>query len=300
MLYMTTNNSYKVLATTVLSVLAVVFLAGSDVYGQGKSNTAPGQAKKETTSTQTQTTEQKEKNVNEKKLAVQEQEVVVGSVETIKGNTFQVEEKKGNKQVLTVDPKTEFVGKDNKPVKIGAIKVKDVLALIGSTEETDSTTAAKFKVKKVFVQEASESAQMKRRAVQGIITSIADGVITLAHQIQQDRTYTILFNEETYIKAKEASESATMATLTVGLRIAAVGDIDENGTILAKRIHVIPGKATGVFKKQPVTTPVSADDATPSADVNPTASASANPTIILTSTPVPTLPDETPTPIEPI
>ena len=89
-------------------------------------------------------------------------------------------------------------------------------------------------------------------------------------------------------------EGATLADLSLGLRIAAVGDLNEEGLLVAKRIHVIPGKATGIFEKQPFTAPEATGTATPSA--TPTATGSATTPIpteitptVATSSPTPSL-----------
>lgn len=274
-------NNHKI-ATFIITVLSFVLIAAvhGAVYGQGKSN-APGQAKKESQTTQTS---QKTNKGQEKK-----NEVVVGSVDKVTGNTIQMAEKKGNKQELTIDSETKVVGKDNKPVKLGAIKVKDIIALVGSPEGDAATKSGNIKVKKVFVQEASMSATMKRRAVQGVITNIAGSVLTVAHQIHRDRVYTVTVLDTTNISSKEASGSASLSLLAVGQRIVAVGDLDEQGGILAKQIHIIPGKATGIFERLPVSTPSASItpeiSSTPSATPVITATVSATPTEGITATP---------------
>lgn len=284
-------NKYLRATAMLITLVAVFFVTGKDALGQGKQN-APGQTKKENQSGENQGSQQKENKDNQGNSKKQEDQVIVGSVDDVSGNTIQVEEKKGKKQEVTIDKQTKVVGQDNKQAKLGAIKLKDIIAAIGTEEGQTATQTGKFKVKKLFVQEATASAQMKRRAVQGMIMDISGSIVTLSHQIQEALLYTIIVNDETVIKTKEASESGTLASLAVGQRIVAVGDLSETGGILAKRIHVIPGKATGIFKKQPVATPsaviTSIITATPSAA--PTSSATPS------TTPTSTLPEESPTP----
>ncbi|MBI4137321.1 hypothetical protein HY469_04630 [Candidatus Roizmanbacteria bacterium] len=241
-----------IVTSALLTALIAVFLVDvHQVSSQGKQN-APGQAKKEEQTSDDSNNSPKDDKTNpgqEKK-----NEVIVGSVDDIEGNTIQVEETEGKKHEVIVDQKAKVIGKDNKPVKLGAIKVKDIIAIVGEEGEM-ATEAGKFKVKKVFVQEASASAQMKRRAVQGVLTDITGSVLTVVHQIHRDRIYTVFYDDSTVIKSKEASGSATPQSFSVGQRIVAVGDLDASGSILAKRIHIIPGLATGIFKKQPLATP---------------------------------------------
>lgn len=240
--------------------LTLLLLTVTPLYSQGKSNEAPGQQKKE-----------EQKTV--------EQKVIIGSLNAVTENSVTVENK-NNKQKTeaVVNLATKIIGADNKPVKLGALKLKDLIAVI-SSDSAAATSGAKLKVKKIFVKEASSSAQLKRRAVMGVITAIQGNTLTLAHQIQRDRTYTVEVTEQTVIhqKSTEASGSATLATLVVGMRIAAVGDLNPGGGIIAKRIHIIPGKATGIFNKNPLATPSASIVASPSGVATPSALPSISP-----------------------
>lgn len=121
----------------------------------------------------------------------------------------------------------------------------------------------RVKLLKVSVSESTVSAQSKRRAVQGIISSIDGSVITLVHQIQRDRTYQLLFFGATIIQTKSEKSASSSASLVPGIRIVAVGDLNSSGQIVAKRIKIIPGKATGIFKKNPLSTQSATISATP-------------------------------------
>jgi hypothetical protein len=113
-------------------------------------------------------------------------------------------------------------------------------------------------------------------------------MVTIAHQIRRDKIYTVYYSADTVIKIK-GMENATGADLAVGQRIAAVGEPADEGTVLAKRIHVIPGRATGVFTRYPVATDGGTVDITPTS----TATGSATPTPIVSpnpsATPEPTI-----------
>ncbi len=185
---------------------------------------------------------------------------------------------------------TEFLQTNtekSKPVKIGSLKVKEILSL----EATDSSTLKNsLKLQKMEAKEASSSAQLKRHAVSGIITAVSGGIISISHQIQH-RTYLIYVNESTVVSMKNF-KNALPSDLIVGMRIAAVGEPVDDG-ILAKLIHVIPGKAIGVFNKQPAATEEGDILLTPSPEVTVSTEPSLTPEINIADTPTPT-PLETP------
>lgn len=149
--------------------------------------------------------------------------------------------------------------------KLGVQKLLETIA-----ESSESGKKPK-KLHKVIVLEATGAAQLKRRAVMGVISDIVGNIITLVHQIQRERSWRVLVNEQTVYHIKGiATGSGSLSDLSVGLRIAAVGDLAEDGGILAKRIHVIPGKATGIFRRFPIATPSATPTSTPSATLTPT------------------------------
>lgn len=245
------------------SIVAILFLVILDtpLSAQGKLDQAPG------------------KNKNEAGNSSKNNLVVIGSVESVTGSTVVVEEKKGKKKTeAEVGQDTRIIGQDKKVLKIGALKLRDLIAVV-SSGSGDATDSGKFKVKKIFVKEATAAAQLKRRAVHGVITNISSNIISLVHQIQRERTYTVVVNDLTVIKLKseEATGSASLASLAVGQRIVAVGEPSDSG-LVAKLIHVIPGKAIGIFKKYPLATPSASLAATPTASTT----ASAQPTVVPT------------------
>ncbi|OGG04886.1 hypothetical protein A2Z33_06310 [Candidatus Gottesmanbacteria bacterium RBG_16_52_11] len=177
--------------------------------------------------------------------------------------------------------------KGKAPEKIGAAKLRNIL-----TEGTSSATLSGVRVKKakMTLKTATAGAQLKRHAVMGVITAITDGIITISHQTQTGRTWIIYYNAATVITMK-GIETPTAANLTAGMRIAAVGEVAPENGILAKRIHVIPGKAGGLTGRVPIATPSAAFG-------TPAPTATATPSLSPTATPVPTgaVPTQTPTP----
>lgn len=257
-------NSKALIAITAVSFLALS-AGASPLFGQGKSSQAPGQQKKQ-------------------------EKAVLGNVEKVTGNAVTLEEKTTKKMVeITTDSQTQIFGQLKKKLRLSDIKLNDMVAVLATPSAGATESGKPGKAVKVFVRqlaEASTSAQGKRHAVHGIITGINNNIITLMHQIQQDRFFSVSFNSETVVSIK-GIPNATTANLELGQRIAAVGVLSSDGKLLAKRIHVIPGKAIGVMKKLPISTPSATaaisptptNAATPSA--TPTATAAATPTSTL-------------------
>jgi len=239
--------------------LAFLFLTASPLYGQGKKDAAFGQQKKE-------------------------EKAIIGNVGEIQGNKLFVEDKGNKKTTETlIDSNTEIVGK-NKPTNLSQIKRRDLVAIISTDSATASPGGSIKKAIKVFVDDASPSATAKRQAVQGVITGINGGIITIAHQVHHDRTTNISTTAQTTITIKGSVGIPTVADLQIGMRVVAVGDLNEDNTIVANRIHVIPGKGLGLPKVNSsspsaslsITPPPATGSATPSA--TPTATSSGTPT----------------------
>ncbi|MBI4067550.1 hypothetical protein HY407_04150 [Candidatus Gottesmanbacteria bacterium] len=254
--------NYKKLIISLLFVAGFFTFIAYDTYA--KNENAPGQLKKEENQSNNPSTSNQDGPKNNQSNS--------------SSDSQNKKENPGKKIGLAESPPKN---------KLGSEKIKNIISKLNT--QGDGSTAGKLKAKKVKVSEASPAAQLKRHAVFGIITALGDGTITLVHQIQRERTYQVLVDDLTEYKIKGITD-ATFADLTLGLRIAAVGTPTSDG-LLAKRIHVVPGKAVGVFSKQPIATPSGSLTTTPVATTSPTL------TITSTPTPTPTLePSATPTP----
>jgi hypothetical protein len=227
----------------------------------GKSDSAPGQLKKATTTANTKANQQ---------------------TDTVKSKTTATEKTRET----TVNPTPKIISdqvvkflqekpKPEKPAKIGAGKMKELISLESSRS---GIATVSVRIKKMESALASPSSTLKRHAISGVITSVSSSVITISHQTQTGRVNTIYFNASTVITVK-GSTIGSAGELIIGARIAAVGEPADDG-LLAKRIHVIPGKATGVFNRHPVATGGAGLAASPT----PSASVSGIPTILITPT----------------
>lgn len=217
------------------------------------------------------------------------QSITFGNLTEITNNSITFNDKNNKVSQAAIDKNTKFIGKNKRFLKLKELKPNDIVAVISTDNDLTSTSGAALKKTiKIFVKSASDSAQTKRQAVYGIISNITGKVITLTHPVQQDKTYTVVTNSQTIIKVKGV-EDATLQSLQVDQRISAVGTVDTNGVITAKRIHVIPGLAKGLLKKHPVSsssaglvTALSVTiTATPSASISATPSPITSPSAAL-------------------
>lgn len=206
------------------------------------------------------------------------QKMEVGQVDTISGNSLTVSQKDQKKSTAEVDKNTKFISVSRRILKLSDIKPKDTVVVISTASGTatgsaKTATASAQKALKVFVKEASAPAQLKRQAVQGTIASASGNTVRITHPVQKDRTYTVMTDKDTVYKTRGGQDSK-LVTLTPGQRIIVVGQPRDDGSILAKRIHVIPSSAT----PGPKTATPSATPTKRAATPTPRASASATPT----------------------
>lgn len=214
-------------------------------------------------------------------------QATIGNIKDVNSKSITIEESKNKRKTqVNVDKNTRIINQNKKEVNLSKLKPNDRAAVISS----GSGKANEKKAVRIFVREASSSAslkQQKRQAIQGIITAISGNTITLAHQIQRDRTYLITTTATTAVKIKDMA-GATLADLQVGYRVAVVGDRDEAGNLVALRIHVIPGKATGIYNRYPISTPSGELTATVTPSVTGTTTITPTTTPILSPTSIPT------------
>lgn len=179
--------------------------------------------------------------------------------------------------------------------KMGIAALKNILASLSAQRKLATPPGLLNKLGRLSVHSATPGASLKRRAVYGVITAVQGDVLTLAHPIQRNRTVSITVNAQTVIQGR--GTTLTVADLTVRTRIIAFGTRQAAG-LLATRIQVIPGRATGIGSKFPSPT---LGAASPTLTAVPTGSGSPSATPIVTQqapteTPAPVVPTDTPTP----
>jgi hypothetical protein len=233
---------------TSLVILPGVVLAYQQVLGKQE---APGQIKK------------------------QEVEVAVGRVENVKPGKIEVMSR-GKKIEVNTATGTAIIEKPSgKPLNLGQLKKNDQIATIATPSAT-ATISARLVLVRPATGSATISATLKpaRRAVYGLVREINGNILTVSHPLKDNPRYKVQVIDTTLIKIKGLA-APTLADIKVGDRVAAVGNWS-NDILVAKRVHVIPGKAVGLFER------ISTKSATPSATATPTA------TLTPTATPTPT------------
>ncbi|MBI2594198.1 hypothetical protein HYW39_00710 [Candidatus Curtissbacteria bacterium] len=243
------KNLIFFLLLILISILGLAIV--SFTFAQGNSSQAPGKVVAESKS----------------------EKAIVGNVESIKPEKINVEEKgKGKSTEVSVDTSTKVVRQEGQKTQKGikSLKPSDLVGIVA----TQSGKGKKALV--IFAKDATVYAQLKRRAIQGIVLENNSGTLTIAHQTQRSRKNIVLTDSNTIVKFK--STIATASAIAVGDRIAAMGLPNSLGQILARLIHIIPGKASGILKKFPLATPTATSTATPSTQpATNSATTSANP-----------------------
>ena len=179
---------------------------------------------------------------------------VFGEITAISGTTMTIQTRSDENKTILTDTETKFlsIGKGGKKeIKLADLATGDNIAVVGIAKDESSGTG-KFVVK-------LNKPPTNRHALFGEVKGIGDGQITVSHLNHKDKpTTTVKVSADTKIKIK-GKESATISDIKVGDKVAASGTVDDKGAITAKRLFVIPGKATGAEPK------VSTKSATPSA-----------------------------------
>ena len=180
---------------------------------------------------------------------------VFGEITAISGTTLTIQTRSDEIKTVLTDSETKFlsIGKGGKKeIKLTALAVGDNIAAVGIAKD-ESAGTAKFVVK-------LNKPPTNRHSIFGEVSVVDTGQIIIAHLIHKDKpTTTVKVTADTKIKIK-GKDPATLSDIKVGDKVAASGTVDDKGIITAKRLFVIPGKATGAEPK------VSTKSATPSAN----------------------------------
>lgn len=191
-------------------------------------------------------------------------DVNVGKIEEVKRGKVGIENK-GKKVEITTSEKTTIIEKPNgNKIAPGQLKKGDHVATFANPDATGSANLILVKPKSATDSAKPES---RRRAVYGLVRQINGNILLVSHPIKDSPRYNVAVSDGTVIKIKGV-ENATIGNVKVGDRIAAVG-LWAGDNLVAKKVHVIPGKAIGLLEKgaSGSATPF----ATPSASISPSA-----------------------------
>lgn len=165
----------------------------------------------------------------------------IGTVDTKGVNALRIIDKKGGGSSFTITSKTKFF-RGQTPITLADVLSGNLVAAIATQSgiATESATAATL-LQKLYVSEASSSAKPVQQLVQGIVTGVNDGVITITKASKQDQFYNIPLGQETVIKTKDA-KIASQSALLLGQGVAVVGTIDDTDTTLTPVLIQIVSK----------------------------------------------------------
>lgn len=189
-------------------------------------------------------------------------DVNVGKVENVKpprvefrsqGRTIEIEATKS----------TRIIEKPSgKKITPAQIKKNDHIATFANPNATSSANL-------ILVKPATGSAEVRetrRRAVYGLVREINGNILVVSQPTRDNPRYNVEVVEGTVIKIKGLA-AATIGNIKVGDRVAAVGKWSGDN-LVAKRVHVIPGRAIGLLER------IATGSATPSASLTPSPSSS--------------------------
>lgn len=166
---------------------------------------------------------------------------LIGSVDKKGPATLTIKDKKGSSIVFTTNANTQVL-REGSTIALSNLVAGDVVAAIATESGGIGTESAKVRLlQKLYVGEATFSAKTKQQVVQGIVTGINDGVVTIAKFSKQDQFYNIPLDTSALIKTLDAKE-ASSSSLTLGLHVAVVGTVDASDIVLTPTLIQILGK----------------------------------------------------------
>lgn len=192
---------------------------------------------------------------------------LIGQIDNIDSSSITIENTNNKKETITINKNTKIIGENNKQVSASYINTQQIVAVV-KTENSQKTASgsADQQASKIYIKETT--GVKKRNSIQGIVLSINENTLTLIHQVQTNRQYQIVLNENTIYKIKNV-ENPTVIDLKTGYRIVVIGDNNDDSSITAKRIHVIPAQADGIFLKHSSELPISPIESSDSATLTP-------------------------------
>lgn len=198
---------------------------------------------------------------------------VVGELKEITDTTLNITTKKGEALAATSDETKYFrvtKGKQTS-IKFEELVLGDFTVVMGYRNGNNVLDA-----RRVISYDANPVTE--RRAVFGTVRTNTDGDLTISTP-SQDQIWTIQTDDDTEVtkKGDEGFEDVDIEEIKAGDRIIAAGspNTKKNNTLVASKIHVIPGTAVGQNKT------VEEDAATPT----PTKKTTPAPTRKVTPTP---------------
>lgn len=193
-----------------------------------------------------------------------------GTLKAMNDTTLTLDTSKGE-QTIKTDDETVFVS-GKTPLKLSDLEIGKFLIVMGTTN-ADSLLA-----KRILVLAKAPKPAPVRQAVFGKITDISteEKVLVLTNPKNSGTTFQVKVTDKTVLTKTTAGavKKVEFAALKIGDRVVAVGT-NGNGTLTAKIVHVIPGKAVGL--EESIVTPTSGKT-TPTPTKKPTQKPTPTPT----------------------
>lgn len=188
-----------------------------------------------------------------------------GKLAEITNSTLVLENSRGERRVKTDEDTKFFLGKA--AIKFEDLEIDNFIIAMGYLDESGTLLA-----KRIISLKTPPKPAIKRHAVYGKVTDIsADEKILAVTHPKKEVTYEVQVTSKTIItkKVEGKMKKVVFADIEMGDRVVAIGTKEEeNETITARIIHVIPGKAEGLEKETP--TPTEEVTPTPTEEVTPT------------------------------
>lgn len=169
---------------------------------------------------------------------------VVGELAEISDSTLEVRARSGNLEMAATGKETTYLrvakGKRTE-IKFADLVLGDFIIAMGFRNGNDVLEAGR-----VITYDASPL--QARRAVFGVVQGNERGTITIQHP-KTGEVWTVETTRNTRVTTKDDQgfEEIEVKEVQIGDRIVAAGtpDKDEENTLSAGRIHIIPGRAEG-------------------------------------------------------
>lgn len=200
---------------------------------------------------------------------IKDEKASVGKIDSVNSSSLTIGTINSKKETIQIDKDTKIIGENNKQIQVSMLDPSQIVAVVKAQNKTGDSSASgspSEKALKIYVKENNQV--RKRNSVQGVVLSINENFLTLIHQVQNNRQYQIVIDENTRYKVKGV-ENATIADVKTGFRIIVIGDNNDDSSITAKMIHVIPAVAEGILIKQNILPTETPAESTVSATISP-------------------------------
>lgn len=180
-----------------------------------------------------------------------------GNLTEVSNSTLILENPRGERRVKTDEDAKFFLGKAE--IAFEDLEIDNFIIAMGYVDENGTLQA-----KRIISLKKPPKPAVKRHAVYGKVSDISgdEKILALTHP-KKDITYEVQVTGSTRItkRVEGKMKKVNFSAIEIGDRVVAIGTKEkESETIIARILHVIPGKAKGLEKITP--TPVEEEEET--------------------------------------